>query len=109
MSDGKIKTIVVTDTSKTNANIKKIKPVIRVNVDTSAICKQIEMTFSKGIYIIANVGLKAFNREYVQRLPILECIIALYNTLLLYSPSVLHKCSNLLIGFKMVISNLKIC
>lgn len=41
MSDVKIKATVVADTAKIKANIEKIRPVIKVNVDTSNISKQV--------------------------------------------------------------------
>lgn len=41
MSDVKIKAIVVADTAKIKANIEKIKPVIRVSVDSASIQKQV--------------------------------------------------------------------
>lgn len=47
MSDVKIKATVVADTSKIKSNIEKIKPVIRVQVDTSALRGQVEKALSQ--------------------------------------------------------------
>lgn len=51
MSDLKIKATVVADTSKIKSNIEKIKPVVRVEVDTSGIRRQVERALSQGIQI----------------------------------------------------------
>lgn len=47
MSDLKIKATVIADTSKVKSNIEKMKPVVRVEVDTSGIRRQVEKALSQ--------------------------------------------------------------